>query len=173
MAMREKMMVALPLSLLICSLAAAQGQAPPPGWGKPAPLPPANGQGPVTFNHGGTAMTLPLNKIEISNPSPDMIMVSLAYVDANQQNKLDLTFASMPKLGQNDPHPITGFVVETKAHGVSKDSANKTKCALEIAKLTAQKVSGTLSCKGKTDWSAQNMAPDVTDVKFAGKFNAK
>ena len=63
--------------VLACSLALAQGAPPPPGWGKPAPLPPANGQGQVSFKQAGTPFTLPLQKIEITNPSPDMIMVSL------------------------------------------------------------------------------------------------
>ena len=173
--MRKSTMAALVflLSPVVCSLALAQGQAPPPGWGQPAPLPPANGQGQVTFNHGGTALTLPLNTIEITTTTPDMFIVSLTYVDAKQENKLELTFASMPKLGKNDPHPISGFVVKTKAHGLSKDSANKTKCAFVIVKLTTQDVSGTLSCKGMTDLSAENAAPDVTDVKFDGRLKAK
>jgi hypothetical protein len=79
----------------------------------------------------------------------------------------------MPKMGKKDPHPITGFVVKTKAHGLSKDSANRTRCDLAIARLTREEVSGTLSCKGMTDMSAQNAAPDVTDVKFEGKVNAR
>ena len=157
----------------LVSLARAEGPPPPPGWGKPAPLPPANGTGKVTFKHGGTPMALPLNEITIDSGQPDMLIVSLAYVDASQENKLDLTFASMPKLGKNDPHPITGFVVRTKAHGLSKDSANRTKCDLVIVTLTKAEVSGTLSCKGMTDMSAQEAAPDVTDVKFEGKVNAK
>jgi hypothetical protein len=161
------------LSLATCSLALAQGQAPPPGWGQPAPLPPANGQGQVTFNHGGTLLMLPLNMIEIDTSTPDMFIVSLIYVDATQENKLELTFGSMPKLGKNDPHPMTGFVVKTKAQGLSKTSGSKTKCDFVITGLTAQDVSGTLSCKGMTDMSAENAAPDVTDVKFDGRLKAK
>jgi hypothetical protein len=69
--------------------------------------------------------------------------------------------------------PFSGFVVKTTAHGLSKDSANRTKCDFVIAKLTAQDVSGTLSCKGMTDMSAENAAPDVTDVKFDGRLKAK
>jgi hypothetical protein len=117
--MRKTTMTALAFlfSTAICCLALAQGQAPPPGWGQPAPLPPANGEGQVTFNHGGTALALPLNKIEIDTSTPDLILVSLTYVDGKQENKLQLSFGSMPKLGKNDPHPISGFVVETKARG--------------------------------------------------------
>jgi len=118
-------------------------------------------------------VSLPLNKIEIDTKVKDMFIVSLTYVDAKQENKLELTFGSMPKLGKNDPHPITGFVVTTKAHGVSKNSASKTKCDFAISKATAQEVSGTLSCKGMTDWSAEKAAPDVTDVKFDGKLKAQ
>jgi hypothetical protein len=161
------------LSTVICSLALAQGQPPPQGWGQPAAPRAANGQGQVTFNHGGTALTLPLNTIKIDTTTPDMVIVSLTYVDAEQENKLELTFASMPKLGKNDPHPISGFVVKTKAHGLSKDSANQTKCDFVIARLTAQEVPGTLGCKGMTDLSAENAAPDVTDVKFDGRLKAK
>ena len=161
-------LLVLPLTLM-CSLALAEGAAPPAGWGEPAPLPPANGQGQVTFKQGGAALTLPLNKIEIDTKRPDMIIVTLAYVDRKQENKLDLTFVSMPKLGKNDPRTVTGFLVKTKAMGVSRQSNNKTKCDFAITKLGAQEVSGTLSCKGMTDLSAQNAAPDVTDVKFDGK----
>jgi hypothetical protein len=165
--------MALFLSLTICAPVLAQGVPPPPGFGQPAPLPPANGQGQVTFNHGGTTLTLPLNKIEIDTSTADMFMVSLTYVDAKQENRLDLHFASMPKLGKNDPRLISGFIVKTKAHGLSRDAGNRTKCDLVIAGLTAQDVSGTLSCKGMTDMSATNAAPDVTDVKFDGKLKAK
>jgi hypothetical protein len=174
MTMRKSAIAALVfvLSTLFCSLALAQRE-PPPGWGQPAPLPPANGQGQVTFDHGGTAFTLPLNKIEIDTSTPDMFIVSLTYVDAKQENKLQLTFGSMPKLGKNDPHPISGFVVTTKAHGLSKTSGNKTKCDFVITKLTAQDAAGTLSCKGMTDMSAENAAPDVTGVKFDGRLNPK
>ncbi len=173
--MRKGTMTALVLfmSTVIWSLAVAQGHPPPPGWGQPAPLPPANGQGQVTFNHGGTALTLPLNSIEINTSTPDLFLVSLTYVDASQDNKLELTFGSMPKLGKSDPHPISGFVVRTKAHGLSKSSANRTKCDFVIAKLTPQDVSGTLSCKGMTDMSAENAAPEVTDVKFDGRLKTK
>ena len=163
----------LSLSLtLVCSLAPAADFAPPPGWGQPAALPPANGQGQVTFKHGGTALSLPLNQIKIDTAQPDMFLVSLTYVDAKQANKLELSFTSMPKLGKN-PHLITGFVVTTKAHGLSKSSANKTKCDLAISSLTKQAVSGTLSCKAMTDLSAEQAAPDVTAVKFDGKHNAQ
>lgn len=154
---------------LVCSLAPAADFAPPPGWGQPAALPMANGQGQVTFKHGGTALTLPLNKIKIDTTQPDMFLVSLTYVDVKQENKLELSFSSMPKLGKDDPRLITGFVVTTKAHGLSKASANKTKCDFAISSLTAQAVSGTLSCKAMTDLSAEQAAPDVTAVKFDGK----
>lgn len=173
--MRKPNMTALwsLLSMVFCLPVLAGDMPPPPGWGKAAPLPPANGQGQVTFRHGGTALTLPLNKIEIDNKNPDLVLVSLTYVDSQQENKLELTFGSMPKLGKNDPHPISGFVVKTKAHGLSKDSANKTKCDFTISKLTTQEVSGTLSCKGMTDLNAGNAMPDVTDVKFDGKLKAQ
>ncbi len=173
--MRKRMMTVFAFSLCagLASLALSQGAAPPPGWNQPKPLPPANGEGQVTFNHGGTVMTLPLNKIEIDNKQPDLFLVSLAYVDAKQENRLDLTFGSMPKLGKNDPLMITGFVVRTKAHGLSKDSAGKTKCNLSVSKVTAQEASGTLSCTGMTDMSAQEPAPDVTDVKFDARIKAR
>ena len=171
--MRKCILTALlSLSLtLICSLSFAADFPPPPGWGQPAALPPANGQGQVTFKHGTTDLTLPLNQIKIDTSHPDMIMVSLTYVDANQENKLELTFTSMPKLGKDDPRLISGFVVTTKAQGISKSSANKTKCDLAISNLTARAVAGTLSCKGMTDLSAEQAAPDVTDMKFEGKLN--
>ena len=173
--MQKRMLTALlSLSLtLIGSLAAAADLGPPPGWGQPAPLPPANGQGQVTFKHGGTDWTLPLNQITIDTSQPDMFLVSLTYVDTKQENKLELTFASMPKLGKDDPRLISGFVVTTKSHGVSKVSANKTKCDLAIANVTAQAVSGTLACKGMTDLSAEQAAPDVTDIKFNGNLNVQ
>jgi len=158
---------------LICSLVSAADFAPPPGWGQPAALPQVNGQGHVTFKHGGTDLTLPLNQITIDTSQPDMFIVSLKYVDAKQENKLDLTFTSMPKLGKDDPRLISGFVVTTKDHGVSKASANKTKCDLTIAGLTAQAVSGALSCKAMTDMSAEQAAPDVTDLKFDGNLKTQ
>jgi hypothetical protein len=165
--------LALFLSLAICSPVLAQGVPPPAGFGEAPPLPPANGLGQVTFNQGGTTLTLPLSKIEIDTSTSDMFMVSLTYVDATQENRLDLHFTSMPKLGKNDPRLISGFIVRTKAHGLSRDAGNRTKCDLVIAGLTAQAVSGTLSCKGMTDMSATNAAPDVTDVKFDGRVKAK
>lgn len=161
-------------SMLVCSLALAEGELrPPPGWGQPAALPRANGQGQAAFKHGGTALILPLNQIMIDTKQPDMFLVSLTYVDAKQDNKLELTFGSMPKLGKNDPNPITGFVVRTKARGASKYSANKTKCDFAISKLTVQEVSGRLSCKGMTDLSGEKATSDVTDVKFDGKLKAQ
>ena len=160
------------LSTLVCTAALAQME-PPPGWGKPAPLSPANGQGQVSFYQGGTAMTLPLQKIEISLPRPNMYMVSLSYVDAAQKDKLELAFTSMPNLGANDPRMVTGFLVDTAAHGLSRAAANRTTCKLTITKLTAQEASGTLACKGMVDLSAEKAAPEVTDVKFSGKLNSK
>jgi hypothetical protein len=165
-------LLVLPL-MLASSIALAEGAAPPAGWGEAPALPPANGQGQVTFKQGGAAMTLPLNQIELDTKRPDMVVVTLAYVDRKQENKLDLTFVSMPKLGKNDPRTITGFLVKTKALGVSRQAGGKTRCDLTIVKLGAQEVSGTLSCKGMTDLSAQKPAPDVTDVKFEGKLGAK
>lgn len=159
--------------VLACSLAFAQGAPPPPGWGQPRPLPPANGQGQVSFKQAGTPFTLPLQRIEITKPTPDMIMVSLEYVDATQANKLSLAFASMPKLGKNDPLTITGFMVETKAHGLSRHAANRGKCTLSLASLTDQAVSGTLACTALTDMAATGTAPDVTDVKFEGRLAGK
>lgn len=161
-------LLSLLLTLTCCTLTFSADLAPPPGWGKPATLPPANGQGQVTFKHGGTDLTLPLNEIAIDTSSPDMFIVSLKYVDPKQENKLELTFTSMPKLGKDDPRLISGFVVTTKAHGVSKASGNKTKCDLAISSLTAQAVSGTLACKNMTDMSSEQTAPDVTDIKFDG-----
>lgn len=161
------------LSVMICAPAVAQSVPPPAGFGKPAPLPPANGTGQVTFNHAGTVVTLPLNKIEIDKPTPDMFMVSLSYADAAQENTLSLAFSSMPKLGANDPRMVTGFMVKTKAHGLSRHAANKTKCVFVISRVNAQETAGTISCKGMTDATSYEAASDVTDVQFDGKIKAK
>jgi hypothetical protein len=161
------------LSALVCSPALAAGPPPPAGWGQPRAAPPANGEGQVTFKHGGNALTLPLQKIEIDTSVKDMFIVSLTYVDARQENRLELTFGSMPKLGKNDPRQITGFLVTTRAKGLSRAAANRSKCDLAIQKVTAQEASGTLSCTGLTDMSAEQAAPDVTDVRFAGKLKAQ
>lgn len=155
------------VSVLVCSTAMAQG--PPPGWGEPKALPPPNGVGQVTFTQGPTTVTLPLNKIEIQTPQKDMLIVSLAYVDPKQENKLDLTFFSSPALRNVDEQTITGFNVDTKAKGISRVAANRTKCKFAVTKNDGKEVSGTLSCTGMTDMSATNAAPDVTDVKFSGK----
>jgi hypothetical protein len=96
----------------------------PRGWGQPKALPPANGEGQVAFKQGGATMTLPLNKIEIDTTQKDMLMVSLIYVDAKRENKLELYFTSMPKLGKNVPLMVTGFLVNTKARGLSRLAAN-------------------------------------------------
>lgn len=159
-------------SMIACSPGFAQA-GPPPGWNKPGPLPAPNGSGQVTFTHGGTAVTLPLNRIEITSAPPDMFVVSLTYVDPQQENRLELAFSSMPKLGKNDSKPIVGFVVRTKAHGVSKSSKGKTACSFVVGKVTAQDVAGTLSCKGMTDWDAAKPAPDVTGVVFEGTLSTK
>ncbi len=155
------------VSVLVCSTAVAQG--PPPGWGQPKPLPPANGVGQVTFKQGAKAMTLPLNRIEIQTPQKDMYIVTLEYVDAKQENKLDLTFMSAPALKNVDEKTITGFNVTTKANGLSRVAANRTKCRFAVTKNDGKEVAGTLSCTGMTDMSAANAAPDVTDVAFGGK----
>jgi hypothetical protein len=160
------------LSMLFCSLALAGGPPPPAGWGQPKALPPANGDGQVSFKQGGAAFTLPLNKIEITEKD-DLFIVSLTYVDAKQENKLELTFGSMPKMGKDDPRTITGFSVKTKDQGLSRSAANKSKCALTLGKVSAQEASGTLSCTGMTDLSAKNPAPDVTEVKFEAKLKGK
>jgi hypothetical protein len=165
--------LALSLSFVVSALVLAQGQAPPPGWGKPKALPPANGQGQVTFQHAGTPMTLPLQEIEIQAHSSGMYIVTVKYVDPRQENELLLSFGSMPKLGAKDPKMINSFVVKTKAHGLSRCAASKTTCNLTIATLTPQAVSGTVSCSGMTDMSAEKPAPAVTGVKFDGKVNAK
>ncbi len=157
------------LTILICSMAVAADLSPPPGWGQPASLPSANGKGQVSFKQGGKEITLPLNNIEIDDKISDIFIVSLAYVDARQENKLELTFSSMPKLGKNDLPQITGFVVSTKDLGISKSSAGKSQCDITILNLTTQEASGTLSCKGMTDLSAEKAMPDVTEVKFEGK----
>jgi len=79
----------------------------------------------------------------------------------------------MPKLGKADPRNITGFLVKTKAKGLSRAAANRSKCDLAVAKVTGQEVSGTLSCTGLADMSAEAAAPDVTDVRFDGKLKAR
>ncbi len=171
--MLKPMLITLLSLTLICSLSFAADFAPPAGWGQPAALPTANGLGQVSFKHGGTDFTLPLNHISIDTSMPDMFLVSLKYIDAKQENKLELTFTSMPKLGKDDPRLISGFVVKTKAHGVSKVSANKTKCDFSVVNVTAQAVSGALSCKAMTDMSAEQTAPDVTDITFDGNLKTQ
>lgn len=161
---------ALFLSMLVCLTAFAQA-GPPSSWNKP--LAPANGTGQVTFTHGGTAVTLPLQRIEISTTPAEMFVVSLTYVDPQQENRLELSFSSMPKLGKNDPKPIVGFVVRTKAHGVSKSSNGKSTCSFTVGRVTADDVAGTLSCKGMTGWDTATPAPDVTAVAFEGKLTRK
>ena len=94
-------------------------------------------------------------------------------MDAAQANKLTLAFMSMPKLGKSDPLMVSGFLVQTKAHGLSRHAANKGKCTLALASLTPQAVSGTLACTAMTDMAATGTAPDVTEVKFEGRLNAK
>jgi len=123
----------------------------------------------VTFKQGAKAMTLPLNRIEIQVPQKDMHIVTLEYVDAKQENKLDLTFMSAPALKNVDEKTITGFNVQTKANGLSRVAANRTKCRFAVTKNDGREVAGTLSCTGMTDLSAANAAPDVTDVTFSGK----
>lgn len=153
-------------SVLACSVAGAQG--PPPGWGQKEPLPPANGAGEVAFKQGATAMTLPLNKMEVQLLAKDMRQFSLKYVDPKQENTVELAFMLAPALPL-DERAIGGFNVRTKAGGFSKASSNKTKCKLAITKNDAREVAGTLSCTGMTDMSATQAAPDVTGVTFNGK----
>jgi len=161
----------LALLLLLSLNAMAGGPRPPADWNKPKALPPANGEGQVSFKQGGNAMTLPLNHIEIKkiDPKNDVFVVELKYVDETQENSLELYFGSMPKLGKDDPRNITGFNVKTKAGGLSRAAANKTKCVWADLQLKEGEVSGALSCTGMTDLSAEKSAPDVTEVKFTGK----
>jgi len=164
----------LPAFLIVClsgTRALAEGPRPPADWNKPKALPPANGQGQVSFKQGGKAMTLPLNRIEIKNidPKNGLFVVQLKYVDGKQENWLELFFSSMPKLGKDDPRTITGFNVKTKAGGMSRAAANRTKCVWAELQVKEREVSGALSCTGMTDLSAEKSAPDVTDVKFTGR----
>ena len=62
-------------------------------------------------------------------------------------------------------------MISTKDLGISKSSAGKSQCDFRILNLTTQEASGTLSCKGMTDLSAEKAMPDVTDVKFDGKLS--
>jgi hypothetical protein len=169
--MRKLSSVVVPSVVVLASVlaVAALAQGPPPGWGKPAPLPPPNGTGQVTFKQGGTAMTLPLSRIEIQNPAKDMRIVTVEYVDASQENKLDLTFMSSPALPNVDEKTITGFNVKTKAKGLSRVAGNRSKCRFAVTKNDGREVAGTLSCTGMTDMSATAASPDVTDVTFSGR----
>ncbi len=166
--MRRYLLLAFLFVSLSATLALAGGPQPPADWNKPKALPPANGEGQVSFKQGGKDMTLPLNHIEIS-PKDDLFLVGLKYVDAQQENRLELYFGSMPKLGKNDPRNITGFTVSTKAGGLSRAAANRTKCVWTTLDLKEREVSGAFSCTGLTDMSAEKSAPDVTEVKFSGR----
>jgi hypothetical protein len=166
--MQRSLSLAFLLVFLFTTLALAEGPRPPADWNKPKALPPANGEGQVSFKQGGKDMTLPLQHIEIDKKD-DLYIVGLKYIDAKQENRLELYFGSMPKLGKDDPRNITGFNVKTKAGGLSRAAANRTKCVWTELDLKEGEVSGALSCTGMTDLSAQNPAPDVTEVKFSGK----
>lgn len=166
--MRQSMLLSVLMVLAIALPAIAAGPQPPADWNKPKALPPANGEGQVSFKQGGKSVTLPLNHIEISKKD-DLLLVELKYIDSKQENSLELYFGSMPKLGKDDPHTITGFTVRTKTGGLSRAAANKTKCVWTALDLAEREVSGSLSCTGMTDMSAQKAAPDVTEVKFTGK----
>lgn len=146
----------------------AAGPQPPADWNKPKEAPPANGEGQVSFQHGGKAITLPLQHISIDKKD-DLFLVGLKYVDEKQENRLEIFFGSMPKLGKDDPRTITGFTVNTKAGGLSRVAANKSKCVWTALEVKEREVSGALSCTGMTDMSSQKSAPDVTEVKFSGK----
>jgi len=166
--MQRFLLLAFLLVSLSATLALAAGPQPPADWNKPKALPPADGEGQVSFQQGGKAMTLPLQHIAIQKED-DLYLIELKYVDAKQENRLELYFGSMPKLGKDDPRTITGFTVKTKAGGLSRVAANKTKCVWTALDLKEREVSGALSCTGMTDMSAQKSAPDVTEVKFTGK----
>ncbi len=156
------------LSAFSAPLVLAAGPQPPADWNKPKALPPANGEGQVSFQHGGKAITLPLQHISIDKKD-DLFLVGLKYVDEKQENRLEIFFGSSPKLGKDDPRTITGFSVNTKAAGLSRAAANKTKCVWATLEVKEREVSGALSCTGMTDMSSQKSAPDVTEVKFSGK----
>jgi len=170
--MQRFLSLAFLLVFLSATLALAEGPRPPADWNKPKALPPADGVGQVSFKQGGKAMTLPLQHIEIKNidPKNGLFMVELKYVDAKQENWLELSFSSMPKLGKDDPRDsTTGIIAKTKVGGLSRAAANRTKCVWTALDLKDGEVSGALSCTGMTDLSAEKSAPDVTDVKFTGK----
>lgn len=164
----SKLMCLLVFVLLLPVALWAAGPQPPADWNKPKALAPANGEGQVSFKQGGKDVTLPLQHISIDKKD-DLFLVELKYVDEKQENRLELYFGSMPKLGKDDPRTITGFSVNTKAGGLSRVAANKSKCVWTALEVKEREVSGGLSCTGMTDMSAQKAAPDVTEVKFSGK----
>ncbi|NMB75497.1 MAG: hypothetical protein GYA21_10265 [Myxococcales bacterium] len=166
--MRHLSWMTLCLVVFCGSPVPAAGPQPPADWNKPKALAPANGEGQVSFQHGGKAITLPLQHISIDKED-DLFLVELRYVDAKQENRLEIFFGSSPRLGKNDPRTITGFTVNTKAGGLSRAAANKTKCVWAALEVKEREVSGALSCTGLTDMSSQKSAPDVTEVKFSGK----
>jgi hypothetical protein len=151
--------------------ALAEGLAPPPGWGKPKPPPPANGTGQVTFRHGDAALKLPLNQVEFQELSknPPLQMVSLEFVDAKNENKLHLTFTTQGKAGKVDDAFISGATATTKAGGTSKGNHGKTRCGLTVTRLTAKEVEGTASCAPMFEMDATTPARPVTAIAFSAR----
>ena len=165
--------IAFAAVLLVASLAVA-GSPPPAGWNKAKPAPAANGAGIINFKHGDRAQQLPLNQIEIKRLAPTVAMVSLIFIDptpdVTQRDKFELHFAFDGQPGKVRESMITGLYAATKV-GVSKASSGKSKCDLIVNSFTDSAISGTLSCTGLTDMSAQKPAPDLAEVKFEAKMD--
>lgn len=157
--------LALILGLLL--LAAPVHAGPPPGWGKPKALPPANGTGTASFRQGGHPIALPLQELEVTAVGA-MRLVSLKYVDATQTTQLELTF------GASGPGPVpeaqvTGLVARSKAGGVSRVVGRKTRCGLLVRSLSDGQVEGSASCSPMFRLDGASPAPDVTELRFTAR----
>ena len=92
----------------------------------------------MSFKQGGAALSLPLNGSQ-STPMPDMVMVTLAYVDPKQENKgrSDLRLDAEAREGR--PAHGSRVLAKTKAKGLSRQANDKTKCDFAIAKMTRKR----------------------------------
>lgn len=161
--------VATLLAFLTAATAQASGAPPPPGWGQPAPLPPANGVGKATFKHGGPVLTLPLQKIEVTDLGGTTV-VGVRYIDPSQQNSLSLHFGVRALA----PGPvlealITGVTARTKAGGVSKGNSGQTRCRLVLTKLSKTEVAGTANCEPMFQMNGKDAAAPIQDLRFEAK----
>lgn len=161
---------ALTLLAVLAQPAQARGPRPPPGFGKPSPLPPANGTGTMSFEHGGPALTLPLNKVEITKTSSGAFMYSLVFVDADQKNRASLAFILLEAKPQKVADSlITGVLFRTKAGGTSKGNANKTVCNLVLTTADDKSVAGTASCDPMFALDGTTPAKPARGIRFEAK----